>query len=109
MGYWKNLPNEQLLEQTFITRPKRARLDADSQDLPPHSTKPNKSPHKSSPASLHHEALFNILTGVFVERAVAASLPDREELISEARALQKALENEGVICGPYLVGLRKGE
>ncbi|CAK9069102.1 unnamed protein product [Durusdinium trenchii] len=30
-------------------------------------------------------ALFNILTGVFVERAVAASLPDREELISEER------------------------
>ena len=31
------------------------------------------------------KALFNILTGVFVERAVAASLPDREELISEER------------------------
>jgi len=51
-------------------------------------------------------ALFNILTGVFVERAVAASLPDREELISEERkklckqveelrALFKALDTDG--------------
>ena len=39
------------------------------------------------------EALFNILTGVFVERAVAASLPDREELISEERKkLQKSVQ-----------------
>lgn len=51
-------------------------------------------------------ALFNILTGVFVERAVAASLPDREELINEERkkllkqveelrALFKALDTDG--------------
>jgi len=51
-------------------------------------------------------ALFNILTGVFVERAVAASLPDREELISEERKklfqqvedlrnLFKALDTDG--------------
>ena len=31
------------------------------------------------------KALFNILTGVFVERAVAAALPDREELIAQER------------------------
>ncbi|CAL1157550.1 unnamed protein product [Cladocopium goreaui] len=51
-------------------------------------------------------ALFNILTGVFVERAVAASLPDREELINEERkkllkqveelrSLFKALDTDG--------------
>jgi len=51
-------------------------------------------------------ALFNILTGVFVERAVAAAMPDREELIAmerkkimkqveELRALFKALDTDG--------------
>ncbi|CAE6912630.1 Scn11a [Symbiodinium sp. CCMP2592] len=50
-------------------------------------------------------ALFNILTGVFVERAVAAALPDREELIAQERkkilkqvedlrALFKALDSD---------------
>lgn len=51
-------------------------------------------------------AFFNILTGVFVEKAVAAAIPDREELISaekaklvqeveELRALFKELDTDG--------------
>eukprot|EP00931_Biecheleriopsis_adriatica_P003954 TRINITY_DN10569_c0_g2_i1.p1 TRINITY_DN10569_c0_g2~~TRINITY_DN10569_c0_g2_i1.p1 ORF type:complete len:718 (+),score=127.25 TRINITY_DN10569_c0_g2_i1:74-2227(+) len=44
-------------------------------------------------------ALFNIMTGIFVERAMQASIPDRDEMIFEAqKKLQQQVEEFRSLC-----------
>merc|ERR1719336_2919547 len=44
-------------------------------------------------------AVFNILTGVFVEKAVAAAMPDRDEqILEERRKLHKESEQFRALC-----------
>jgi len=47
-------------------------------------------------------ALFNIMTGVFVERALTAAIPDRDELIwEEQKRLAKQVEDFKTLCKEF--------
>lgn len=47
-------------------------------------------------------ALFNIMTGVFVERALTAAIPDRDELIwEEQKRLAKQVEEFKTLCKEF--------